>query len=523
MSRMKSEDAIGAKDRPFTGAEYLASLRDGREVYIYGQRVADVTVHPAFRNTARSIARLYDALHDLKTKDLLTSPTDTGSGGFTHKYFRVARSREEVVGQRDAIAGWARMSYGWIGRSPDYKASLMNTLGANHQFYGKFAENAKAWYRRAQDHVLFMNHAIVNPPVDRAKAADQVKDVYITIQKETDASIYVSGAKVVATSSALTHYNFLGQNAAVPTHDTDLAVMFIAPMNAPGVKLFCRASYEMMASVMGTPFDYPLSSRFDENDAIFVFDNAFIPWEDVLLHRDLDKLKIFFPQSGFLQGYQFQGCTRLAVKLDFLVGIIAKALRAAGSDEFRGNQALLGEVIAWRNLFWALSDAMVRDPRPWIGDYLLPNMDPGNAYAIIATIAYTKIKYIIEQTVASGLIYLNSHASDFANPEIRPYLDRYLRGSNGYKAEERVKLLKLLWDCLASEFGGRHELYEINYGGSTEEIRRYCLFGAQASGNADRFKGFAEECMAEYDLDGWRVPDLTDPGELSYHVMRGAR
>ena len=153
-----------------------------------------------------------------------------------------------------------------------------------------------------------MNHAIVNPPVDRAKAADEVKDVFITIQKETDAGIYVSGAKVVATSSALTHYNFLGQNAAaVPIHDTDLAVMFIAPMNAPGVKLICRASYEMMASVMGTPFDYPLSSRFDENDAIFVFDNVLIPWEDVLLHRDLEKLKTFFPQSGFLAGLPVPG------------------------------------------------------------------------------------------------------------------------------------------------------------------------------------------------------------------------
>ena len=225
-----------------------------------------------------------------------------------------------MIGQRDAIAAWARMSYGWMGRSPDYKASLMNTLGANHAFYGKFADNAKAWYRRAQEHVLFMNHAIVNPPVDRARAADQVKDVFITIQKETDAGIYVSGAKVVATSSALTHYNFLGQNAAMPINDSDLAVMFIAPMNAPGVKLFCRASYEMTASVMGTPFDYPLSSRFDENDAIFVFDNVLIPWEDVLLHRDLEKLKVFFPQSGFLQGYQFQGCTRLAVKFDFMVG-----------------------------------------------------------------------------------------------------------------------------------------------------------------------------------------------------------
>jgi 4-hydroxyphenylacetate 3-monooxygenase len=148
-------------------------------------------------------------------------------------------------------------------------------------------------------------------------------------------------------------------------------------------------------------------------------------------------------------------------------------------------------------------------------------MDPGNAYHIIATTAYTKVKYIIEQTVASGLIYLNSHARDFQSAEIRPYLDKYLRGSNGYSAEKRVKLMKLLWDSIGSEFGGRHELYEINYGGSTEEIRRYCLFGAQASGNAAAFKGLAEQCMAEYDLNGWTVPDLTDPGELSYHLLRG--
>ncbi len=87
MSRMKSEDAIGAKARPFTGAEYLESLRDGREVYIYGERVDDVTTHPAFRNTARSIARLYDALHDPKTKAVLTSPTDTGSGGLHPQIF----------------------------------------------------------------------------------------------------------------------------------------------------------------------------------------------------------------------------------------------------------------------------------------------------------------------------------------------------------------------------------------------------------------------------------------------------
>ena len=523
MTAAKPEDVIAGKRRPFTGKEYLESLRDGREVYVYGERVADVTTHPAFRNAARTLARLYDALHDEKSKDILTCPTDTGSGGFTHKFFRVAKSREELIAQREAIAYWARMSYGWMGRTPDYKASLMNTLGANFAFYNKFADNAKRWYARAQDHVLFMNHAIVNPPVDRGKAAEQVKDVFITIQKETDAGIYVSGAKVVATSSALTHYNFLGQNAAMPINDSDLAVMFIAPMNAPGVKLFCRASYEMTASVMGTPYDYPLSSRFDENDAIFVFDNVLIPWENVLLHRDIDKIKVFYPKSGFLNGYQFQGCTRLAVKLDFMVGIIAKALRATGADEFRGNQAMLGEVIAWRNLFWAISDAMAMHPVPWVGDTVLPNAQSGSSYRVFAGEAYGRIKEIVEKIVASALIYLPSSALDFKNPDIDKYLARFVRGSNGIDYKERIKIMKLLWDAIGTEFGGRHELYEMNYAGNHEDIRIQAMWNARGSGALDQMIGLVDTCLADYDEDGWTDPAWMDPDDVSYFGSGRAR
>src|ERR1700758_260651 len=523
MKRVKSEDAIGAKGRPFTGREYLESLRDGREVYVYGERVADVTTHPAFRNAARTIAKLYDALHDPAARDRLTCPTDTGNGGFTHKFFPVARSREDLIGQRDAIAAWARMTYGWMGRTPDYKASLMNTLGANDAFYDKFSGNAMSWHRRAQNHVLFMNHAIVNPPVDRSKAADQVKDVFITIQKKTDAGIYVSGAKVVATSSALTHYNFLGQNAAMPIHDSDLAVMFIVPVNAPGVKLFCRTSYEMAASVMGTPFDYPLSSRFDENDAIFVFDNVFIPWEDVLLHRDLERLKIFFPQSGFLAGYQFQGCTRLAVKLDFMVGVIAKALRAAGSDEFRGNQAMLGEVIAWRHLFWALTDAMAMNPTEWVGGAVLPNLQSGSSYRVFAGDAYGRIKEIVEKIVASSLIYLPSSAKDLKNPTIDRYLERYVRGSHGIGYKERIKVMKLLWDAIGTEFGGRHELYEMNYAGNHEDIRIQAMWNARNSGTLDGMIALTEQCLADYDENGWTGSNWLDPDDVAYSGGIGVR
>ena len=130
----KPEAILEGRKRPFTGAEYLESLRDGREVYAYGERVKDVTTHPAFRNAAASVAKLYDAMHDPRTKDVLTAPTDTGSGGYTHKFFKAARSREDVIAQRDAIAAWARITYGWMGRSPDYKAAFLKTLGANAEF-----------------------------------------------------------------------------------------------------------------------------------------------------------------------------------------------------------------------------------------------------------------------------------------------------------------------------------------------------------------------------------------------------
>ena len=507
--------------KPQTGDEYLASLRDGREVFIYGERVKDVTTHPAFRNTARMTARLFDALHDPKTKAKLTVPTDTGNGGFTQAFFKAPKSAADLLAGRDAIAEWAKITYGWMGRAPDYKAAFLATLGANADFYDPYQDNAKRWYQYSQERVPFINHAIIHPPVDRDRGPDEASDVCCRVEKETDQGLIVSGAKVVATGSVLTNYTFVAHHGLIPLQKKDFAVVFMIPTNAPGVKFICRTSYEMSSTAMGSPFDYPLSSRLDENDAVFIMDKVLVPWENVFVYGDIEKANNFFPRTGFLPRFVVHGCTRLAVKLDFIAGLLLKAVEAAGTKDYRGVQANVGEVIAWRNLFWALSDAMVRDPKPWIADYVLPNMDPGNAYQIIATMAYTKVKYLIEQTVASGLIYLNSHARDFKSAEIRPYLDKYLRGSSGIAAVDRVKLMKLLWDCLATEFGGRHELYEINYGGSTEEIRRYCLFGAQASGNAERFKGFAEQCMAEYNLDGWTVPDLANPGELSYHTMRG--
>ena len=506
--------------RPMTGDEYIESLRDGREVHLYGERVADVTTHPAFRNAVRMTARLYDALHVPENQAVLTAPTDTGSGGQTMRYFRASRSAEDLVGDRDAIAAWARLTYGWMGRSPDYKASFLGTLGANADFYHPYQDNALRWYRESQEKVLYWNHAIIHPPVDRDRRPDDVADVFVHVERETDRGLIVSGAKVVATGSAITNMNFVA-HYGIPLRKREFALICTVPMGSPGMKLICRPSYSMTAAVTGSPFDYPLSSRLDENDTIFILDKVLVPWENVFVYGDLDKASNFFPMSGFLPRFTFQGCTRLAVKIDFLAGLLIKALEITGSKDFRGVQARLGEVLAWRNLMWGLTDSMALNPEPWVNGMVLPNSNSGMAYRWFMTQGYPRIKEIIEQDLGSGLIFLPSHSADFRDPEVRPLLDKYVRGSNGYDALNRVKVMKLMWDAIGSEFGSRHELYERNYGGNHEAIRIEILAAQNATGLTDTYRSFAEQCLAEYDLDGWTAPDLINNDDVTVIKKHG--
>lgn len=500
----------GTQTRPLTGQEYVESLQDDREIYLYGERVKDITTHPAFQNPVRMTARLYDALHDPRKRDVLTAPTDTGSGGYTHRFFTTSHSAEDLVASQRAIAEWSRMSYGWMGRSPDYKASFLGTLGANADFYKPFDDNARRWYKESQEKVLFWNHAFVHPPVDRHRPPDEVSDVFVHVERETDAGLVVSGAKVVATGSALTHYNFIA-HWGMPIKDSKFALVATVPMNASGMKLICRPSYTASAAVMGSPFDYPLSSRLDENDTILVLDRVLIPWENVFMYGNVAKVQMFTGNSGFNERAMFHGCTRLAVKFEFIAGLLAKALDITGTKDFRGVQCRLGEVLAWRNLFWSLSDAAAANPVRWKNGAVLPNAQYGMAYRWFMQQGYSRVREIILQDVASGLIYVNSSADDFKNEDIRPYLDKYLRGTGGIPATERVKVMKLLWDAVGSEFGGRHELYERNYSGNHENTRVELLSSQLASGQVDDYKAFVDQCLAEYDLDGWTAPDMSWP------------
>jgi 4-hydroxyphenylacetate 3-monooxygenase len=290
-------------------------------------------------------------------------------------------------------------------------------------------------------------------------------------------------------------------------------------MDTPGTKLLCRPSYEQNAR---SPFDHPLSSRFDENDAVLIFHEAFIPWENFLVYRNVERANSFFPESGFFNRYNLQGGTRLAVKLDLMTGLLARGLAVNGTDGFRGVQAALGDVIAWRTMLWAMTTALCSDPQSGPGGSVMPRLEYAAAMRIFATSAWPAVKSIFENVLGGAPLVTTSGREDLLNPDLQPLIDRYYRGTNA-TAQERIKLFKLIWDAIGTEFAGRHELYERNYAGNHENIRLEVLLSATATGAVDEYKSFADQCLAEYDLDGWTVPDLVNPTDVNRFMNGGGR
>jgi 4-hydroxyphenylacetate 3-monooxygenase len=154
---------------------------------------------------------------------------------------------------------------------------------------------------------------------------------------------------------------------------------------------------------------------------------------------------------------------------------------------------------------------------------VLPNVQSGSSYRVFAGDAYGRVKEIVEKIIASALIYLPSSAKDFKNPEIDKYLAKYVRGSHGIGYKERIKVMKLLWDAIGTEFGGRHELYEMNYAGNHEDIRIQAMWNARTSGTLDGMIALAEQCLADYDENGWRDAAWLDSDDVAYPGLAGVK
>ena len=488
----------------YTGDEYLESLDDGREIWFEGEQIKNVTNHPAFRNSAKSVARFYDNMHDPQYQESLL--IEDRFGITTHKFFAPSYSREELLGARDALAISQRVNYGWMGRTPDYKAAFMGHLGDNADFYEeRFRPNALNWYKRSAEKCLFLNHVLVDPPLDRSKERINVRDVFVSVDKEDSKGIYVSGAKMVATGSMLTHGTFVGLTGNITMRmqkdkDEDMALIFFADMNAPGLKMICRPSYEQKAT---SAFDNPLSSRFDENDAVLVMDKAFIPWENVLVYRDIERAKNFYSGSGFFNRYNLQAGVRLAIKMEFMAALLEEGTKTTGTSQFRGIQAAIGEIIGMRNIIWGMTTAMVNDVTKLGDNGVIPNAELAAGLRYYMASSWDKVRDIYQKYLAGAPIYTISSYKDLKNDEFKPIIDQYYRGT-GKEAIDRIKLFKLVWDSMYSEFAGRHALYERNYSGNHDMQRIDVLLQAEKAGSMNNYRDLLSNCMNDYDLDGWK-------------------
>ena len=333
------ECLLEGKKRPFTGAEYVILLRDGREVYIYGEQVQG-RHHPPRLSQCGRVRR--QALR-CATRCQIQGSSHNGDGYRFWRLHAPLLQGRTLARRRDRSSvtplqrGLASLTVGW-DVPPTTKPPSSNTLGANAEFYGKFADNARTWYARGPGGgALRQPRARQSAESTAASRLSKSRTSISRSKKRRTPACSVSGAKVVATNSALTHYNFLGQNMGQDINDESMVVMFMASMDTPGIKLICRPYLRDGGRVLpDKPWDYPLTGQFDENDAIFVFDNAFIPWENVFIHRDIERLKAFYPRSGCRQSFHHAGCTRLAVKLDFIAGLLYKAARSTGRRGFPG-------------------------------------------------------------------------------------------------------------------------------------------------------------------------------------------
>lgn len=451
-----------------TGSHHLTSLRDGRTVFIEGREAGDVTAHPAFRNAVQSAASLYDFQADAANIDLMTVESPTKAGHRVNRTWELPRSYDDLVLRRRAMEAWAGTHYGFMGRSPDHVAScfggMMMGIDVFESYDPKRAGALADYFRYARDNDLFLTYVIINPQADRSKAASEQQDPYLTagIVDEDAEGLTLRGAKMLATSGIMANEVFVSCIQPLAAGDERYAVSLAIPMNAPGVKLLSRKSYEAAAPSV---FDNPLASRFDENDAVIYFDDVKVPWDRVFVAGDTGMMMKQFhaTPAHVLQNYQCQ--VRLMVKMRFLMGIARKIADVNGIIALPPVRDTLGQLAAEAALVDGMIHGMEAKGRAW-GEYFIPDAHLLYSSQVLTQQLYAKMVTTLRDLAGGGLIMLPSSYEDFGNPEIARLIGK-TQQSPAATATERVKFFKLAWDAIGSEFASRHSQYEMFYAGAT--------------------------------------------------------
>lgn len=478
-----------------SGEDYLHGLRDDRTVLLDGERVADVTAHPAFAAAVRTVARLYDLAHDSAHRELMTYPSPR-DGRPINKAWLVPRTREDLAARRRAIKFWADSSYGFLGRSPDHVASFFAGFAGAPEFYARggrqFADNLLRFAAKAADEDLYVSYVIVHPTIDRAKPAHQQVEPYLYAGAvaERDNGMIVRGAQMLGTGSVMSDYIFVSVILPLKPGDEDYAISFVVPTGAPGVKLYPRRPYAIGPTSV---FDYPLSSRFDETDSLVVFDNVLVPWENVFVYKNLELTAGQFSATAAHVLGNTQAHIRSWSKLQFLVGLVKRCMDLSGRSASGETLAQLGELASRVSIVEGMILGAETAAEPDSFGVMRPKDSLLYASQVYQQAMYPQLLDQIRGMMGGSLIQLPAAIGELTTPASAADIERYVRWPKA-SGRERVKLLKLLWDALGSEFGSRHLQYEMFYAGEPAAIqgREYRTFDwAQA-------EALVDQCLASY-------------------------
>jgi len=452
---------VGAK----TGKEYKERLKKAKNnVYANGEKVEDVTTHPAFKNVVDTMAKLYDVQHEKADKMLYTSPTTGDKVGMT---FLHPTSIEDLIKRREAIQEWARTSHGMMGRAPDYLNAEVMAMGMNNDLFAeadeRFAKNARDYYEYARENDISLTHTLIHPQVNRAKAEHEQKDANVSLHlvEEKSDGIIVDGVRLLATQGAITDETLVFPSTVKKAGEKDdpYSLAFVIENNAPGLTHISREPWDYKDN----KWDYPLSSRFEEGDTIVHFDNVFVPWERVFVCGNSSICNRTFTETNAVVHMSHQVVAKAIVKTEFILGVALSIMDAIGIDQFqhvkdKGRDIMITLENMRSHLYRAEHNAKLDQYGTMNPDFEALNA-ARNWYPRI----YPKLAEIIRVLAASGLTGIPTEA-DFNNEDIRDILDRGLqaRNLNGY---DRVQLFRLAWDLTASAFGSRQTHYEYYFFG----------------------------------------------------------
>jgi 4-hydroxyphenylacetate 3-monooxygenase len=481
------------------GAEHISSVRDGRAVYLDGKLVQDVSLHPAYRNAVASAGALYD--HQAKPENVEHMTFDIGGGRRVNRCWQLPHSYDELVERRKALVEWAELSCGFMGRSPDHVASsvagMRMALEVFERHDARGARAFAAWFDHVRKNDLFLTYVINNVQGDRSKAfGDQgagADDMVAHIVDEDASGITIRGAKLFATSAIMANELFVGSGQPLKPGEEHLAFSCALPMNAKGLRMLSRKSFEASAV---SEYDNPLSSRFDENDALIFFDDVKVPWERVFFLRNTDmcRAQLHDTPAHIYQNYQSQ--IRLSVKLRFLAGLARGVARTIGTINFPPVVEALGKLASQAALIEGLVLGMEAGGG-MRGDYYLPNKHLLYTAQVQSQEMYPAVINTIRELAGGSLLMLPSSVADFDNPEMARVI-ALTQISPAMSGADRVKLLKLTWDAVGSEFASRHLQYEMFYAGAQFVTRGHSF----RTYDWDRATALSTRVMDRYDLAG---------------------